>query len=202
MIDNLQSYFRPKVPYDDSLKQQLASALLVYLGIGFPVLIISMIYSLVTISNRSLDGNFTPSIGEWIGIIIPFLTLAWFWGIRNGFYRVTAITIIIVTILPLLSYWEESLNTVEILLFALPLILTGLLLGQRASIIVYFTTLFLAAGPSVFNGEAYTDFTVDLSDSHLSMLQNIQSNWNATDLLKSFKRESSDKGSNFWMVTL
>ncbi|WP_154223218.1 penicillin acylase family protein [Marinicella rhabdoformis] len=56
-------------------------------------------------------------------------------------------------------------------------------------------------GKSAPQNKAFTDFSVELDNTQLSLLKNIQNGWNATDLLKSFKRDSSDKGSNFWMVS-
>ncbi|GAB5490462.1 MAG: hypothetical protein Phog2KO_06770 [Phototrophicaceae bacterium] len=158
MIDNLRAYFRPKVPYDDPLTQQLATGLLIYLGVALIIIIFSAIYLAILII-REGDGNFSPDIAEVVGILAPFFTIGWIWAIRNGFYRISAITILIVVILPLFSYWNTSLNTIEVLIFFIPIVTANVLLGHRWSIFTYILTIILTMGPTIFAPEPnYTDF--------------------------------------------
>lgn len=160
MIANLPSYFRSKVNYDDPLIEQRANGLLVFLGIGIIVTLIASIFLIFSVFSQSADGSFSPSIVQTFGIVSPIFAIAWYWGIRNGFYRVTAVSMVIISILSLLFYWSASLNTVGVLIFILPIIMSGVLLDRSASLLVFFITLGLATGPTLINNNASGDFAI------------------------------------------
>lgn len=159
MIGNLSSYFLPKVQYEDSLTQQRASSLLVFLGASIALTLISAVISVFSIASGSVDGSFTPNIGEITSLVTPIFLVLAFFGIRYGYYYRTAIAIVVFTIIPLLNYWSTSLNTVDVLVFALPIVTAGVLLGRQASLVAYAVTIGLGAGPTLINNNAAGDFS-------------------------------------------
>lgn len=163
MIERIQSYLHPKTVYNNPLTQQRANGLVLFLGGGFLVTLLSSIYIISNLVSQSTDGTFSLTIGEIIGVVSPIFILVFYGGVRNGYYRISAIAIVTFMVLPLLNYWNTSLNTIEVLAFTLPIITAGALLGRRISLLLFVITIFLAAGPTLINNSAVADFITFVS---------------------------------------
>lgn len=50
------------------------------------------------------------------------------------------------------------------------------------------------------NKSINSDSSFDISDAQLDLLKQIKNSWDSSEILRSFKREHSDKGSNIWAV--
>lgn len=161
MIARIRSYLRPKVDYDNPFRQQIASGLLIFLGVSTILTVFMSIYIInFNIGLSASGGNFILNNTEFMGVISPLAILVWIWGIRNGYYQITATSIVIFTLIPLTTYWQTTLNTIEILIFTLPVIMASILLNRQSSLVAYLVTLILAAGPTIINNEAYDGFII------------------------------------------
>lgn len=57
------------------------------------------------------------------------------------------------------------------------------------------------AGATTEDKSLNSGFTLDFSAAQLDLLKQIKNNWDSSEILRSFKREHSDKGSNIWAIS-
>lgn len=159
MLDRLRAYLRPKTPYDDALIDRRARVLMLYLVVGFIVLLITSIIIAIQSINELASGVeqafTTPDV---ILIIFPSFMLINFWLVRNGYYRAGALLLVFVQIGGIASGWNTVITPEIAIALAIPIITAGLLLDWRMTIIVAIIMSVIVGGTTLLVEEPIARF--------------------------------------------
>ena len=160
MLANLPNYLRPKIPYTNPLTQQRAQGLIIYLAISFVVSVMAsifLIYENFLTADTSL-AEINPA--EIPGILSPLFVIIFYWAVRNGYYRVSALGVVTLALISLTTFWGSELNSVAVVAFAIPIVTAGLLLGWRTTIAVFLIVAAIASGPLLISDTKPDEFLI------------------------------------------
>ncbi len=157
MLANLPDYLRPKTRYSNSILEQQAQGLILYLAASF---IFTLIMSLFLITRLLLSETDLSALNyaEIPGMLSPVFVLVLYWAVRNGYYRASALGVVVVAMIPLTIFLETDLNSIVVITFAIPIIAAGLLLGWRTTLVVFLIVLVFASGPLLINDSRSEEF--------------------------------------------
>ncbi|MEM9954105.1 MAG: GAF domain-containing protein [Chloroflexota bacterium] len=158
MLTNFLTLFRPIRPYDNPLTEQRAQGLLIYLVSAFFIAIIASIFvGLQGLERVSIGGSFlTPS--DLVAYSSPFFVIVFWWTVRQGYYRVGAVGVVILSLIYVYSLWNSELPNGTTITYTIPIIMAGLLLGWRVMGIISLLVVGAIAGPTLVNNDAPSQF--------------------------------------------
>jgi GAF domain-containing protein len=157
MRQRFEWLFTPRKPYTDPLMAQRARGLLIFMAIS--LVITAIVAGVILVGSQAIEvENDTVDVEQFATIATPFLLILGFWLVREGYYQVAAIGLVILALIAVSQIATGDLQTSSVIALILPMVSAGMLLGWRSTLLTLAAVLIMIARPTLFAPSLTTNY--------------------------------------------
>jgi GAF domain-containing protein len=157
MRQRFEWLFTPRKPYTDPLMAQRARGLLIFIAIS--LVITAIVAGVILVGSQAIEvENDRVDVEQFATIATPFLLILGFWLVREGYYQVAAIGLVVLALIAVSQIATGDLQTSSVITLILPMVSAGMLLGWRSTLLTLAAVLIMIARPTLFAPSLTTNY--------------------------------------------